>query len=158
MSQLRAPSIAVLILNYRGRQHLDDCLSAVFRQDYPDYSVYVLDYGGDGSQEFIRQKYPKTNIIYHPQNLGTAGGFNRASEGIASDYLFFLANDTALSADALSEAMKTTEDKRVGIVSVKMLDFYNPDVIDQAGFRVDVFGFPAAIGRFEKDTGRFRAL
>lgn len=155
MAQDRPSSIAVLILNYKGRLHLQDCLTAVFKQDYPFFSVSVLDYGGDDSREFIRQNFPGTNIITHPVNLGTAGGFNRASRGIKSEYLFFLANDTSLRPDALSQAAQLMEDASVGTVSVKMLEFYNPAVIDQAGFKVDVFGFPAAIGRYETDRGQF---
>ena len=148
--------VAVVVLNFKGKQHLRDCFESIFAQTFKDFEALLMDQGeGDGSDALVKEAFPQVKIIRNPDNLGTAGGFNFACRGLAHEYLFFLANDTKLARDALEKLMKSMEDPETGIASVKMLDFYHPEIIDQLGFNVDFMGFPAAIGRYEQDTGQY---
>jgi len=125
-------------------------------QTYRDYEAILADQvGGDGSDMLVREAFPQVKILHNPDNLGTAGGFNFASKNLQHEYLLFLANDIKLTPNTLEELIKMMNDPQVGIVSVKMLDYYHTDIIDQVGFKVDFMGFPAAIGRNERDLGQY---
>lgn len=143
-------------MNFKGKEHLENCFTSIFTQTYRNYEAFLMDQeGGDGSDALVRENFGQVKILHNSNNLGTAGGFNYASRNINHDYLLFLANDTKLEPNTLEELMKLMDNPSVGIVSVKMLDYYHTDIIDQIGFKVDFMGFPAAIGRNEYDSGQY---
>ena len=50
------PRVHVIVLNYNGWHNTIECLESVFRSDYPDFRVLVVDNGStDGSSERIRE-------------------------------------------------------------------------------------------------------
>ena len=70
-----SPSVTILILNWNGRQLLPRCLAALQALEYPDYRVAVADNGSsDDSLDFVRETYPRTQVIDLGQNLGFARG------------------------------------------------------------------------------------
>jgi GT2 family glycosyltransferase len=150
---------SVVVFNYRGLVHLEACLSSLVRQTYKNYEVFVLDYGGDGSQDFIRRNYAQFKIIYCPQDNGSAGGCNYAAKHIDNEYLLFLANDIECEEDLIEKLMGSLLSQREGgLCSAKMRQFSRRNYINQIGFSMDVFGFPCGIGAYEKDEGRYDQL
>lgn len=153
----KAPFCSVVVLNFRGLEHLDVCLSSLEKQTYPNYEVNILDYGGDGSQEFIKNRFPNMKIICMFEDIGgPTGGFNFAARQINSDYMLFLANDIQLNQDVIEKLMTTlVSDDRIAICSPKMLRYFQRDTIDYAGFKLDIFGFPYIFGAHKKDDGTY---
>ena len=50
------------------------CLEIVFRIDYPNYQVLVVDNGStDDSAEHIRKAYPRVKLLETCKNLGWSG-------------------------------------------------------------------------------------
>ena len=101
------PRVAIVVLNWNGRDDTLRCLSSLALLTYPNYEVVVVDNGSaDGSAPSIRSKFPDVTVIETGKNLGYAGGNNI---GIARaldcdvDYVLVLNNDTVVAPDFLSE-------------------------------------------------------
>jgi len=52
--------ISVVILNFNGKNFLSKCLDSVFKSDYPNFEVILVDNGStDGSIEYARNSSPQ---------------------------------------------------------------------------------------------------
>ncbi|MFY9823495.1 MAG: glycosyltransferase family 2 protein [Thermoanaerobaculia bacterium] len=103
MTALR--KVAVAILSWNGRHHLETCLEALAAQHDPgvDWEVLVLDNGStDGTVAWMRERYGsdrrdrRVRLIESPVNLGFCGGNNAlvAATGEDVDAVALLNNDT----------------------------------------------------------------
>ena len=86
--------IAIIILNWNGKQDTLDCLHSIKKSTYTNYEIIVADNGSlDGSKDAIARAYSDVLIIDNQSNLGFAEGNNRALEiALAKeiDYVFRL--------------------------------------------------------------------
>lgn len=96
--------VAVVVLNYDGREHLATCLESLLSIEglsSPE-AILVADNGStDGSLELLARRYPGVRSLAHGRNLGFAAGNNLAAEALASEYVLFLNNDTRIDSEAL---------------------------------------------------------
>ena len=72
--------VAVVLLSWNGRHHLETCLSALAAQKDPgvEWEIVVLDNGStDGTADWMRKTWPRVRLIASPVNLGFCAGNNR---------------------------------------------------------------------------------
>ena len=118
------PHVAIVILNWNGKEDVLRCLSTLPRIRYSNWSATVVDNASfDGSVEAIRQRFPWQRVLVMEKNLGFCGGNNR---GIAdalergADYVLLLNNDTELHPELLTKLVEVAEsDPRIGAVGAK---------------------------------------
>lgn len=130
MSDLIYPKVFIIILNYNGKDTLDDCLSLVFKSDYSNFEVVVVDNDSqDSSFEDARYKFSNIHFIKNPANFGFARGNNvgiRFALEKFSDYVFVLNNDALIEKSTLSILVKTAEENSAcGITSPLILSADN---------------------------------
>ena len=83
--------LAVVILNWNGRCHLQRYLPSVVAHTSGEAEVIVADNGStDDSLVWLRAHYPGVRTIELDRNYGYAGGYNRALKQVDSDYLLLL--------------------------------------------------------------------
>jgi len=154
--------ISIVIPNYNGVEHLKTLYASLKNQTYKDYRIILVDNGSaDDSFTFTSTEFPNRIII----GMGYNSGFARAvNEGIKyslknleSEYILLLNNDMELEPDFLETAVMTFEEQKdASIIAVKMLNYYNRDIIDDCGdFIKSGGGSPIARGHDEKDTGQY---
>jgi GT2 family glycosyltransferase len=132
------PKVAIIILNWNGKEDTIECLESLKHITYPNYEILLVDNGStDGSVECFRERYPGMEIIENGENLGFAEGNNvgirRAmDEGV--DYVLLLNNDTVVDPEFLGELVKVAEgDEKIGAVQAKILMKDKPELIDSTG-------------------------
>jgi GT2 family glycosyltransferase len=118
------PHVAIVILNWNGKEDVLHCLSTLPRIRYPNWSATVVDNAStDGSVEAIRARYPEQRVLVMEKNLGFCGGNNRGIRDAierGADYVLLLNNDTELHPDLLDELVRVAEsDPRIGVVGCK---------------------------------------
>ncbi len=124
------PKVYIIILNYNGKKVLNNCLKSVFRLDYPNFEVVVVDNASnDGSFEKAKMNFSKVHFIQSSQNIGFARGNNLgirwALEKMA-DYVWLLNNDTLIKRNTLKEMIKIAEkEKKYGVFSPLIKDKNN---------------------------------
>jgi len=128
----------VIVVNWNGKRFLDDCLTALERQTYPNFGVILVDNGStDGSVEFVRERFPRVDILGLPENVGFAGANNRAMTQALSgraQYIALLNNDTKADERWLEHLVRVMESgKDIGICASKMLRMEDPHILDATG-------------------------
>lgn len=126
--------VTLIIVNWNGRQYLQDCLDSVLDQTYTDFEVIVVDNGSsDDSVCFIRENYPQVKIVCLDENLGFTGGNIAGFEVAQGQFIALLNNDTRVEQDWLGElvnAMRARSD--LGICASKIV-IDGTNLIDSAG-------------------------
>jgi GT2 family glycosyltransferase len=141
-TDLSKPSVTFVVVNWNQYQLTLDCLASLRQQDYPNFSVILVDNGShDGSTSIIREVYPEITILENECNLGIAGANNvgiRQALQTDADYIFLLNNDTTVASDMLTYLVEVAEsDPGIGMTGPTMLYFDQPSVIWCAGNRVN---------------------
>ena len=152
------PKVAIIILNWNGKEDTIECLESLKHITYPNYEILLVDNGStDGSVECFRERYPGMEIIENGENLGFAEGNNvgirRAmDEGV--DYVLLLNNDTVVNPEFLTELIEVSENNSlIGIVGPKIYYYQSKQIIHFAGGRLNLWtGKPSHIGINEIDS------
>jgi GT2 family glycosyltransferase len=90
--------VSIVIVTYKCREAARDCLASIYQTTTGvDFEVIVLDNASeDGTVEMVRSEFPDVKLIASGENLGFAGGCNRAAAEAGGDYVFLLNPDTVL--------------------------------------------------------------
>ncbi|TAK95549.1 glycosyltransferase family 2 protein [Patescibacteria group bacterium] len=116
------PLVYAVVVNWNSRDTISACLTSLFRSDYPNLQIVVVDnYSTDGSLEFIRQNFDRTHIIQNDRNVGFGMGANvaiRFALEKMADYIFLINPDATIQPSALSQLVTTLQfNPQAGIVS-----------------------------------------
>src|SRR5690349_421005 len=89
--------VAVIILNFNGRQFLEQFLPSV-TQFSAGYKIIVADNNSsDDSISFLKDKYPSIEIIQNHSNTGFAQGYNNALKNVSTEYYVLLNSDVEVT-------------------------------------------------------------
>lgn len=116
------PKVFIIILNYNRRDRLKKCLDSIFKINYPNYEVVLVDNNStDGSLEMARAGYSRSVFIKNEENIGYSAGNNvgiRYALERMADYVLLLNNDTEVKSDFLLKLIEESEkNSQVGILS-----------------------------------------
>jgi len=120
-----AAGVALVVLNYDGKEKLLACLERAFAVRYRPLHVVVVDNGStDGSAEAVRSRYPDVHVVRIDDNAGVAGGRNAGvrwvEERLDVAYLVFLDNDARIETETVGELVAAADrDERIGLVTPK---------------------------------------
>lgn len=112
--------ISVIIPTYNGAATLRQCLEAVFRSDYADYEVIVVDDCSTDATPQIAAQFP-CRVICHERNLGAAVAKNTGAGAALGDIVFFIDSDVLIRPDTLALVAEDLQDPSVHAV-VGLLD------------------------------------
>ena len=91
------PAVSVIIVSYRVRYYIEQCLCSVLRS-VPDAQILVVDnYSEDGSVEYLREHFPQIEVIANDFNAGFGKANNMALTKATGRYILFLNPDTVVA-------------------------------------------------------------
>lgn len=142
MHLISSPKVAIIILNWNGRDNTLACLDSVFKIDYPNFDVVVVDNGStDDSVPTIRKAFLQPHLIETGKNLGYAGGNNvgiRYALEAGADYVLIINNDTTVAPDVLTHLLQAAKKHpEAAVLGPVIYEMERPEVIWTAG---EVFG------------------
>jgi GT2 family glycosyltransferase len=121
-----APSIAIIVLNWNGRDLTLDCLRSLEGVTTPNLRTVLVDNASaDGTVEAVRRRYhDRVTIIQNADNLGFAAGNNvgiRQALADGADFILLLNNDTVVAEDFVDHLVKPMLDTPgIGITAPKI--------------------------------------
>lgn len=158
------PSVAVVILNWNGKQLLSDFLPGVIKTRYSNLQLVVGDNAStDGSVDFVRANFPDIQVIVNERNYGFAEGYNRILKQVNADYYVLLNSDVEVPENWIEPVIKAMEaDSRIAAAQPKIKWQKNKTQFEYAGAAggfLDINAFPFCRGRIfdqvEDDLGQY---
>lgn len=158
------PSVAIVILNWNGRNYLEKFLPSVMATTYEGAVVVLADNAStDDSVEFVRNNFPSVRILSNPQNFGFARGYNEILKQLNEPYWVLLNSDVEVQPSWLEPMAELMEsDQRIAACQPKILQYNDREYFEYAGAAggwLDSLGYPFARGRIfdicEKDKGQY---
>lgn len=156
--------IAVVILNWNGRNMLERYLSNVLTYSQEDATVVVADNAStDDSVEWLRQHHPDVPLIVLEKNWGFADGYNQALAHIEAEYYVLLNSDVEVTHHWLTPLVEFMDSHAdVAACQPKLLAVHDHDSFEYAGACggfIDRYGYPFCRGRIfdtvEQDNGQY---
>jgi len=147
----------VVIPNWNGLAHLDECLTALRAQSVrPARTIIVDNASTDGSERFVRERFPEVEWVSMPRNGGFAYAVNEGIRRADTIYVALLNNDTAVEPAWLEELIAALE-RHPGydIAASRMVLYHDRHLMNAAG---DVYKLPrgTAINRgMRQSVARF---
>lgn len=138
-------TIPIIILNWNGIEDTLECINSLSEQKYLNFYIYLVDNGSDEENVRLLKKYfahhPKIRLIFNESNLGFAKGNNAILRRlIAPDhdfrYIALLNNDTEVDSEWLQELVRCAEETGAGMVSSKMINYFDRKLMDNAGHKM----------------------
>jgi GT2 family glycosyltransferase len=160
----RPPRVAVILVNWNGRDITLECLKSLSSVSYPHMDLIVVDNASsDGSAEAIRAQYPNVTLLAMTDNLRFAGGNNagiREALARGADMVLLLNNDTVVDARFLDHMVaRMNADPAFGMVAPKIYYHDQPDRIWFAGGEISMWtGTMRHVGIRETDRGQFDSV
>ncbi|MCD2259531.1 glycosyltransferase family 2 protein [Psychroserpens luteolus] len=143
--------IAVVILNWNGKQLLEQFLPSVV-QHSENAAIYVADNAStDDSIQFLKQQFPNVNIIQNSTNGGYAKGYNEALKYVNEDIFCLLNSDIEVTPNWLTPIITEFErHPKTAIIQPKILDYKKKTHFEYAGAAggfIDKYGYAYCRGR-----------
>lgn len=117
------PKISIIIVTYNNLELNQGCINSVLENTaYPNYELIIVDNASsDGTigylKELEKRKDPRIKVILNDDNLGFAGGNNKAIGISDGEYIVLLNNDTIVTRGWLSKWLKYfVNEKGIGMI------------------------------------------
>lgn len=153
------PLVSIIILNYNGKDYIEECLDSVLNQTYKTIEIIVVDNASkDGSKEILKKKYlSKIILIENDTNIGFAEGNNIALKKANGEFIAVLNNDAVADSRWIQELIAAVYRSvpSFGMWASKILFYYNRNMIDTAGHLIYPDGLNRGRGKGEIDKGQF---
>ena len=138
--------VAIVILNWNGKEDTLECLKSVRKIDYQNSEIIVVDNGSsDDSVTAIQKNFPEVKVLETGKNLGYAGGNNagiRYALKHQADHILLLNNDTIVDRELINEFMGVSaEFGHSGIFGAKIYYYNEPNIIWYAGGKLKYGAF-----------------
>lgn len=157
--------VAVIILNWNGEKLLREFLPSVVANTPPELAdVIVADNGSsDSSLDLLSREFPSVKVMAFSDNLGFAGGYNRALAGVSNPLTVLLNSDVETPAGWLEPLVGFMDSHpEAAACQPKILSWRDRGSFEYAGAAggyIDRNGYPYCRGRIfstlEPDNGQY---
>ncbi len=163
---MNSPHVAIVILNWNGRNWLEKFLPTVMATQYHNKKIIVADNAStDDSIQFLETHFPTVEIIKNSENGGFAKGYNVALRQVKADIFVLLNSDVSVTNNWIEPIISLMQiDSNIAACQPKILSYNDPSSFEYAGAAggyMDALGYPLARGRVfdtcEKDNGQYDA-
>ena len=157
-------NIAVVILNWNGRDMLDKYLPSVVEHTTGKARIIVADNGStDDSITLLTERFSEVEVLSLDQNYGFAEGYNRALSQVDAHYFVLLNSDVEVSGGWLAPLFDYMEHHpETAACQPKILSSVNKTHFEYAGGAgglIDRYGYAYCKGRIfdvvEEDKGQY---
>lgn len=154
----KMPSVSVIVVNFNGREHLEECFSSLAALNFPRPSLEVImvdNASGDGSIEFVSTNFPWVKIIQNSRNLGFAKAVNIGAGQAKGEYIALLNNDTKADPEWLTQLLAPILSQNNVVCSASKILTWDGKKVDFIGGSLSFYGhgFKSEVG--SPDAERF---
>ncbi|MEI6408159.1 MAG: bifunctional riboflavin kinase/FAD synthetase [Bacteroidota bacterium] len=159
----RTESVAIVILNYNTRKHLETYLPSVVAFSTGARIILADNGSPDDSIDFVKKHFPEIEILDLKQNFGFAEGYNQALARVKAEIYVVLNSDVEVSAGWMEPVLEAMyKNPLIGIAQPKIMAWRDKTIYEYAGAAggwIDTLGYPFCRGRIfnilETDFGQY---
>ncbi len=149
--------LAVVILNYNGKKHLETFLPSVIEFSNSHQIIVADNCSADDSISFLKTNFPTVEIIQNLENGGFAKGYNNALKLLKGrfDYYLLLNSDVEVTENWIAPLLETLNDENIAGCQPKILSYNDKTKFEHAGAAggfIDADYFPFCRGRIFEET------
>lgn len=117
----KLPFVSIVTPSYNEKDYLEDCLSSIINQSYPEdrYEIIVSDgMSTDSSRDLIiefKQKF-KNLILLDNQKINTPSGLNLGIKKSSGEVVIILGTHSKVGKDFISTNIKTLDEEKASCV------------------------------------------
>ncbi len=131
-------SVAIVVLNWNGYSHTQNCLRSLLQITYINFKILLVDNGStDGSVEKLKGEFKEVVFLENQTNLGFTGGNNVGITYALNNgfqFILLLNNDTTVSSDFLGKMVSLFQSyPQLGMVQPLILFENSKSTIWSAG-------------------------
>jgi GT2 family glycosyltransferase len=159
--------IAIVILNWNGKDFLEKFLPAVIRYSNSLSRIVIIDNASsDDSVSFLNRYFPEIGIVQLDKNYGFTGGYNRGLQGIKEEYYVLLNSDVEVTENWLQPLVTFMDNHPDAAACQPKIKSYQERIFFEhagaAGGYIDFLGYPFCRGRIlntlEEDHGQYDSI
>lgn len=134
--------VTVAVITYNGEKLVEEGLSAIESQDYPEYETMLVDNSStDGSVDLVKRKFPKVKVLRMKENRGPNPARNAAIKEADTRYILLVDDDAVLAPDCLKTLMSALARFPTAAVCSPRVTYYDrKDVIQFEGASLHFVG------------------
>jgi len=159
--------VAVVILNYNGRNFLKQFLPSVIQYSGNAKIIVADNASTDDSVHLVESHFPiQVEILKMDRNRGYCGGYNYALDKIDATYYVLLNSDIEVTQGWIEPVIDLLKsDAAIAAAQPKILSFSKKNTFEYAGAAggfIDALGYPFCRGRIfshlEEDHGQYNDI
>jgi N-acetylglucosaminyl-diphospho-decaprenol L-rhamnosyltransferase len=133
-----SPDVSVIVPTYEGVHHLEHLLPSLHEQTLPHDVIVVDNASTDGTEEFLRERWPQVRVISLAENRGFGKAANAGVEAASSQSVVLLNNDIVCTPTFLERLVSALEPAHGVVMAAPILVRRGDEGrIDTAGIVVD---------------------
>ncbi len=158
------PEIAIIILNYNNCKDTIFCIESIFKSDYTNYKLIIVDNNSNDNSDAILSQYCiEKNIVFIQTgfnggfSFGNNVGIKYAQKHFSAEYFWILNNDTEIPQNTLSNLVNYAQNHpKKGIIGASLYYFDNKNILQGVGGKYNKWlGLSRHIGIFETATKKY---
>ncbi|OIP00864.1 MAG: glycosyl transferase [Bacteroidetes bacterium CG2_30_33_31] len=124
------PGVTLFVTAFNEKDYVDAKIKNSMSMEYPKeklHLMWVTDGTDDGTDEYIKEKYPEVELHHKPERNGKIAAMNRGSHFVKTPIVIFSDANTMLGIESVRRIVDMFADPKVGCVSGEKRIFSNAD-------------------------------
>lgn len=142
------PSVAILVSTYNRKEELAKTLVSAQAQLHVCEIIVVDDASTDGTNEYVRMRFPGVRVLRNVANLGLIASRNRGVAESTSDIVIIIDDDATFTSSTIAQSVASVfaVADRVGAIAIPHFDAGKEHVIYNRPSRDEVHVVQAFVG------------
>jgi GT2 family glycosyltransferase len=142
LDAVSVPAVVAVVVAHDSGPWLEECVTSLALQDYPNLSVLILDAGShEDPARRVAEVMPNAYVRRLGSNPGYAAAVNDVLEVVeGASHLLLCHDDVALEGDAVRLLVEEAYRSNAGLVAPKLVSWDEPGVLLEVGASVDKMG------------------
>jgi len=147
------PPIPIIILNWNNFSDTKECIDSILKNGSDNFRIYLLDNNSEEDEiNLLKNAYanhPQIKLSLNKTNLGFVKAHNLILKQILEQdhkFVFLLNNDATIPDQSIHIVNKYQQSDDAGMISCKMINYWNHELMDNAGHKMLTSGEIIPIG------------
>lgn len=130
-------TVSIIIPVYKTEAYLAECVESVFKQDYPELEIILVDDGSPDNCPQLCDEYARNHShvkVVHQTNRGLGLSRNSGMKVATGKYVYFLDSDDCLDGEKAISNLVACAEKEQADITMGCFRRFNENMVSEANF------------------------